>query len=38
VTVKIDVPALIDEKAKELLKHLEKQLDRDPRAELFKKV
>jgi molecular chaperone DnaJ len=37
VTVKIDVPALIDEKAKELLKNLEKQLDRDPRAELFKK-
>lgn len=38
VTVRIDVPKLVDEKAKELLKELEKQLDRDPRAELFSKA
>ena len=37
VSIRVEVPNILDEKTKELLRNLEKQLDRDPRAELFKK-
>lgn len=38
VSVKVEVPGILDEKTKDLLRDLEKQLDRDPRAELFRKL
>lgn len=38
VSVRVEVPSFLDEKTKELLRDLEKQLGSDPRAELFKKL